>query len=53
MISVKELNEIKEKKNTTLYYEEKEYLQYVFLNAISKYSENSHTAKYISCLALL
>ena len=40
MISVKELNEIKEKKNTTLYYEEKEYLQYVFLNAISKYTEN-------------
>ena len=40
MISIKELSEIKEKKNTTLYYEEKEYLQYVFLNAISKYTEN-------------
>jgi len=40
MISVEELNAIKEKRNTTLYYGEKEYLQYVFLNAISKYTEN-------------
>ncbi|MBS3155315.1 nucleotidyl transferase AbiEii/AbiGii toxin family protein [Candidatus Woesearchaeota archaeon] len=40
MISIEELNQIKEKRNTTLYYEEKEYLQYIFLNAISKYSED-------------
>jgi len=40
MISLKELNEVKEKRKTTLYYEEKEYLQYIFLNAISKYTEN-------------
>ena len=40
MISLEELNEIKEKKKTGLYYAEKEYLQYIFLNAISKYSEN-------------
>src|SRR3989344_1000332 len=39
MITINELSEIKEIKKTTLYYEEKEYLQYVFLNAISKYSE--------------
>jgi len=40
MISLEELNEVKEKKKTNLYYEEKEYLQYIFLNAISKYPEN-------------
>ena len=40
MISLKELNEVKEKRKTNLYYEEKEYLQYIFLNAISKYAEN-------------
>lgn len=40
MITIEELNSIKEKRKTSLYYEEKEYLQYVFLNAISKYSEN-------------
>ena len=40
MISLKELNEVKEKRKTTLYYEEKEYIQYIFLNAISKYAEN-------------
>lgn len=37
MISLDELNEIKEKRKTTVYYEEKEYLQYIFLNAISRY----------------
>jgi len=37
MISRQELAEIKERKKTNLYYEEKEYLQYIFLNAISKY----------------
>ncbi|MEK6934608.1 MAG: nucleotidyl transferase AbiEii/AbiGii toxin family protein, partial [Nanoarchaeota archaeon] len=40
MISLEELKEIKEKRKTNLYYEEKEYLQYIFLNAISKYSNN-------------
>src|SRR3989344_2914833 len=40
MISIEELNQIKEKRKSTLYYEEKEYLQYIFLNAISKYFEN-------------
>lgn len=40
MIAREELNEVKEKKKTNLYYEEKEYLQYIFLNAISKYPEN-------------
>lgn len=39
MISIEELNAIKEKRNTNLYYGEKEYLQYIFLNAISKYHE--------------
>lgn len=37
MISKEELARIKEKKKSTLYHEEKEYLQYIFLNAISKY----------------
>ena len=40
MISIEELSEIREKRKTTLYYEEKEYLQYIFLNAISRYSDN-------------
>jgi predicted nucleotidyltransferase component of viral defense system len=40
MITLEELSDVKEKRNTNLYYEEKEYLQYIFLNAISKYSEN-------------
>ena len=40
MITLEELNEIKERRKTNLYYEEKEYLQYIFLNAISKYSDN-------------
>ncbi len=40
MISLEELNEVKEKKKTNLYYEEKEYLQYIFLNAISQYHKN-------------
>src|SRR3990167_524161 len=40
MISLQELAEIKEKRKTNLYYEEKEYLQYIFLNAISKYSDS-------------
>jgi len=39
MITIKELNEIKNLRNTNLYYEEKEYFQYIFLNAISKYPE--------------
>src|SRR3989338_3936865 len=40
MISLEELNEVKEKRKTSLYYEEKEYLQYIFLNAVSKYPES-------------
>jgi len=40
MISLEELKEIKERQKTNLYHEEKEYLQYVFLNAISKYPDN-------------
>ena len=40
MITVEELHEVKEKKKTSLYYAEKEYLQYIFLNAISQYPKN-------------
>ena len=40
MISIKELNKLKEIKKANVYYEEKEYLQYIFLNSISKYSDN-------------
>ncbi len=40
MITVEELKEIKERRKTNLYYEEKEYFQYIFLNAISKYPKN-------------
>ena len=40
MITLEELNEVKEKRKINLYYAEKEYLQYIFLNAISKYPEN-------------
>ena len=40
MITIEELKDVKEKSKTNLYYEEKEYLQYIFLNAISRYSEN-------------
>ncbi|MBI2045547.1 nucleotidyl transferase AbiEii/AbiGii toxin family protein [Candidatus Pacearchaeota archaeon] len=51
MISVEELSEIKEKRKTSLYYEEKEYLQYIFLNAISKYA-NSFIFKGGTCLRI-
>lgn len=37
MISKEELVELKNKRGINLYYLEKEYLQYIFLNAISKY----------------
>ena len=40
MISLDELNEVKEQRKTNLYYEEKEYFQYIFLNSLSKYPEN-------------
>ena len=40
MISIEELNQVKIKRKTNLYYEEKEYLQYIFLSAISKYPDN-------------
>ena len=40
MITIDELNEISRKRKTNLYYEEKEYLQYIFLNAVSTYSKD-------------
>ncbi len=40
MITREELVTIKEIRKTTLYYAEKEYLQYIFLNAIAKYPDN-------------
>lgn len=39
MISKEELTELKNKRGINLYYLEKEYLQYIFLNAISKYGD--------------
>jgi len=39
MISTEELVEIKTKRNTNLYYAEKEYLQYIFLHAISRFPD--------------
>ncbi|MBS3084148.1 nucleotidyl transferase AbiEii/AbiGii toxin family protein [Candidatus Pacearchaeota archaeon] len=39
MITREELSEASEKRKIGLYYAEKEYLQYIFLNAISKYSD--------------
>lgn len=39
MISKEELDEVKTKRKTNLYYEEKEYLQYVFLNALSNFGD--------------
>ena len=51
MITLQELNEIKEKKKTSLYNQEKEYLQYIFLNAISKYS-NDFIFKGGTCLRI-
>jgi predicted nucleotidyltransferase component of viral defense system len=40
MISKEELIELKQRRKISLYYLEKEYLQYIFLNAISKYGES-------------
>ncbi|MBN1157310.1 nucleotidyl transferase AbiEii/AbiGii toxin family protein [Candidatus Woesearchaeota archaeon] len=40
MISIDELNEVKNIRKTNLYYEEKEYLQYVFLNSLSKFADD-------------
>lgn len=40
MIGIDELNQVKSKRKTNLYYEEKEYLQHILLSAISKYSDN-------------
>jgi predicted nucleotidyltransferase component of viral defense system len=39
MISREELEKVKEKRRTNLYYAEKEYLQYVFLHAISRHGD--------------
>ncbi|MFW5847190.1 MAG: nucleotidyl transferase AbiEii/AbiGii toxin family protein [Nanoarchaeota archaeon] len=36
MITIEELNKVKESRKSNLYYEEKEYLQYIFLNSLSK-----------------
>lgn len=51
MISKQELVEMKQKRKINLYYLEKEYLQYVFLNAISKYG-NSFVFKGGTCLRI-
>ena len=40
MISKEELADLKQKRKISLYYLEKEYLQYIFLNAISKYGNS-------------
>ena len=39
MISTDELNVVKNRRKTNLYYEEKEYLQCIFLNALSKFAD--------------
>jgi len=51
MISKEELADLKQKRKISLYYLEKEYLQYIFLNAISKYG-NSIIFKGGTCLRL-
>lgn len=51
MISREELHEIKEKKRTSLYYAEKEYLQYLFLYALSRTPEH-FTFKGGTCLRI-
>jgi len=51
MISIEELNEVKAKKKTNLYYEEKEYLQYIFLNALSGFADK-FTFKGGTCLRI-
>jgi predicted nucleotidyltransferase component of viral defense system len=51
MISKEELNSIKSRKKTTLYYAEKEYLQHVFLHAISRFG-NSFVFKGGTCLRI-
>jgi len=40
MISKEELSDLKQEKKSSLYNLEKEYLQYIFLNAISKYGDS-------------
>ena len=39
MISIDELNRVKSERKTNLYYEEKEYLQYIFLNSLSRFAD--------------
>ena len=51
MISIEELNEVKTRKKTNLYYEEKEYLQYIFLNALSRFADK-FTFKGGTCLRI-
>jgi predicted nucleotidyltransferase component of viral defense system len=40
MITIEELNKIKEERKSNFYYEEKEYLQYIFLNSLFKKSQD-------------
>jgi len=40
MITIDELNKVKESRKSNLYYEEKEYLQYIFLNSLFKRSRD-------------
>ena len=51
MIGIEELNQVKIIRKTNLYYEEKEYLQYIFLEAIAKYPDN-FTFKGGTCLRI-
>jgi len=51
MITKEELSEVKQKRRTSLYYEEKEYLQYIFLEEISRLSDN-FTFKGGTCLRI-
>jgi len=51
MITLDELKEARRKRKMTLYYEEKEYLQYIFLNAISRHYKN-FTFKGGTCLRI-
>lgn len=52
MINLEELIAAKEKRKTSLYYEEKEYFQYVFLHAISKHGD-SFVLKGGTCLRIV
>ncbi|MBI2575659.1 nucleotidyl transferase AbiEii/AbiGii toxin family protein [Candidatus Woesearchaeota archaeon] len=51
MISLTELSELKNRRKTNLYYEEKEYLQYIFLHALSGFP-NRFVFKGGTCLRI-